>query len=419
MKRNVSSHSHRDEKCKSSRSEDHETGSRARTEEEKLRRRREWMKQKEREREHEKLKEKMILEYEIQRARQKGLPLPKRRLSHQDRSKNESRSPENRHRRTATSNTCKTSILSEKVESSDGTTSLFKGPEGIQVSATELRRIKVDIHRKIMGKTTIGELQRDIINPEDVVLKRRTGEGSKPIFEREEIKGSTKTEEIEEHRTVVAINNENLENKSKTCKKFATSSSPLRSRSRSPRRTSHHSRYDSSKHSKDSYRNDRDRSRGKSKEYQEKDRRHGESRDVEEDHLRERKSHQDHSRSREREERKWDRDSCHRFKDERYYREYQERSRGRSRERRDRDTSRERGVPTSHYFEQIHVPLYYSNFSPRPIMVGPLVPMRGQVPLSSRHMMSPFPLRPFPPRFIPPDMYRLRPPPNPRFGPMY
>lgn len=44
-------------------------------------------------------------------------------------------------------------------------------------------------------------------------------------------------------------------------------------------------------------------------------------------------------------------------------------------------------------------------------MVGPLVPIRGQVPLGTRHMMGP--LRPFPPRFIPPDMYRLRPPPNP------
>lgn len=42
-------------------------------------------------------------------------------------------------------------------------------------------------------------------------------------------------------------------------------------------------------------------------------------------------------------------------------------------------------------------------------MVRPWVPMRGQVP-GSRHIG---PLTPFPPRFIPPDMYRLRPPPNP------
>lgn len=46
-------------------------------------------------------------------------------------------------------------------------------------------------------------------------------------------------------------------------------------------------------------------------------------------------------------------------------------------------------------------------------MVGPLVPIRGQGPLgSNRHPMM-GPLRPFAPRFIPADMYRLRPPLNP------
>lgn len=61
-------------------------------------------------------------------------------------------------------------------KSSDDT-SLFRGPEGTQVSATELRKIKVDIHRVLPGKptTTTDELKRDIINPEDVMLKRRTG----------------------------------------------------------------------------------------------------------------------------------------------------------------------------------------------------------------------------------------------------
>lgn len=47
-------------------------------------------------------------------------------------------------------------------------------------------------------------------------------------------------------------------------------------------------------------------------------------------------------------------------------------------------------------------------------MVGPLVPIRGQVALGgSRHAPMMGPLRPFPPRFVAPDMYRLRPPPNP------
>lgn len=66
-------------------------------------------------------------------------------------------------------------FLHYRLEPSDGTTPLFKGPEGTQVSAAELRRIKVDIHRNVPGKATTDDLQRDIINPEDVLVKRREG----------------------------------------------------------------------------------------------------------------------------------------------------------------------------------------------------------------------------------------------------
>ena len=113
MKRIVSSHSHRDERSRTSRSGDFETGLRSKTEEERLRRRREWMIEQEKLREHEKLKAKMILEYEIRRAREKGLPPPKGRFSHHSRSKSKSKSPEGRHRIT-TSSTSKTAILSKK-----------------------------------------------------------------------------------------------------------------------------------------------------------------------------------------------------------------------------------------------------------------------------------------------------------------
>ena len=84
-----------------------------------------------------------------------------------------SKSPPSRHGRTSVSDTPKT--LSEKLESSNGTTPIFKGPEGTQISVTELRRIKVDIHRSIPGKSTADDLHREIINPEDVVVKRREG----------------------------------------------------------------------------------------------------------------------------------------------------------------------------------------------------------------------------------------------------
>ena len=246
MKRNVSNHSYRDEKLRSSRSENYEIGLR-KTDEERLRRRREWIIEQQKLREHEELKKKKILEYEICRAFEKGLPLPKGTFSHLSCNKSKSKSPRNRHRTVVTSSTSNTFILSEKLEPSDGTTHLFKGPEGIQVDAAELRNIKVyirgnsfteDIHRNVPDEAT-DNLQRDIINFEDIVVKRREGEGSKSIFEREEIKSATvKTEEIVERHTVVA-NNENLENKSEAIKKYTTS------RSRSPRyRSSHHTRFD-------------------------------------------------------------------------------------------------------------------------------------------------------------------------------
>ncbi|XP_076233052.1 uncharacterized protein LOC143178349 isoform X2 [Calliopsis andreniformis] len=403
MKGHASSHLHRDEKHKSSRSED--GALRSRTEEERQRRRREWLIQQEQERRHEKLKKKMILEYEIRRAREKGLPVPKRRYSH---SRSKSESPPSRHRRDPTPCSSKTSILSEKLEPSSGKMLLFKGPEGTQISVTELRKIKVDIHRNIPGKSAINELQRDIVNPEDVVVKRRAGEGSKPIFEREEIQRAvSKVEEVEEHRTVISVNNGNLENKSKTCKRRSISLSPTRTQSRSPRRTSsRHSRHEDHKHDgRETYRSSRDRgrSRDRSRErkdsHKEKDKRRIQSYNVEEDNFRERRSRRDNSRSRERDQRKWDRGSHHR--DERSYREHRGRSRERSRDRRT-DRSRERRIPPTHYIEPVPVPIYYG------------------VPLgSSRHPFMMTPMRPFPPRFGPPDIYRLRPPPNPRFGPMF
>ncbi|CAL7946943.1 unnamed protein product [Xylocopa violacea] len=422
MKRNISNHSHSDEKLRSSRIEEGDTGLRSRTEDERLRRRREWEIQQKKEREHERLKRKMILEYEMRRAREKGLQLPKIKDSHHSRSKSRSKSPKDHHRRTAAASTPTTSILSKKLESSSGTTPLFRGPEGTEVSAAELRRIKVDIHRDIPGKTTTGELQRDIVAPESVMLKRREGEGSRPIFEREEIK-ITKVEETKELRTVVAIDSDNLDYKSKTSKKYTASPNHLRSRSHSPRRTpSRYSRHEGSKHNdRETYRSSRERyrSRHRSREYNERSERHGRSHDAQEIKLRERQSRRDRSNSMDTRQDRWNRDSHHRSsKDDRSYREYRERSRERSRDRTHRDRSRERRIP--HYIEQIPVPIYYSNFPPRPMMVGPLVPIREQIPLGgSRHppIMSPF--APFAPRFIPPNMYRFRPPPTPRFGPMY
>lgn len=54
---------------------------------------------------------------------------------------------------------------------------------------------------------------------------------------------------------------------------------------------------------------ERDRSRGRSREYKEKDKRHSQLNTTRE----ERKGHRDHSRSREREQRIWSRESHHKY----------------------------------------------------------------------------------------------------------
>ncbi|XP_032689083.1 uncharacterized protein LOC116852643 isoform X2 [Odontomachus brunneus] len=146
-----------------------------RNEDEKLRRRREWMRQQELERQHEKLKQQMILNYERKRAETMK---SKRTSSHHSRSKSSSKSPSyDRHRERSSSRLSKSETLFKKLDgSTNGVVPLFKGPEGTQISSTELRRIKVDIRRNIPAKGPITtELQRDILNPEDVILKRREG----------------------------------------------------------------------------------------------------------------------------------------------------------------------------------------------------------------------------------------------------
>ncbi|XP_076665592.1 uncharacterized protein LOC143367531 isoform X2 [Andrena cerasifolii] len=359
MKRHTPRNSHRDEKPKPSRNEDSDAVLRARTEEERRRRRREWMIEQEKMDKHHRLKKKMVMEYEIRRARNMSLAFPEGRCNRPRRSRSDS--PPSRYRRTSAHHTPEDTVLSKKFETSSGTTPLFKGSEGTKISSAELRKIKVDIHRNIPGRVSTNELKRNIHNKEDVVLKRRAGEGSKPIFDREEIKRAiSETEEVEEHRTVLTVNLENSENKLKPLKRHSASLSPTRTRNHSPRRTlSRHPRYDDSKHGHEgSYRSDREKH---------------------------------HSRE---------------WKDgERSYRDHRERRRNHSRGRRqtdrsrERDRSREQCVPGEHYIRPIPIPIYYRNFQPRPLMVQPRGPIRG--PLGGNiHPPMMTPLRTFPPGSI-------------------
>nr|AAS86670.1 complementary sex determiner [Apis mellifera] len=396
MKRNISNYSHHDEKFKQLRNEDNKIDLRSRTKEERLQHRREvWLIQQEREREHERLMKKMILEYELRRIRE---------IEKLGSERSKSRSPDSRDR-SNTSNTSKTVILSDK------------GPEGIQINATELQKIKLEIHRDLPGKSTITtvEVKRDIINPEDVILIRRTGEGSKPIFEREEIKNVlTKINKIEEHDTVLVVNIKKSGNESK---KYATSSNSLRSRT-------HGFQHTSSRYSRE-----RSCSRDRNREYRKKDRQYEKLHNEKEKLLEERTSRKRYSRSREREQNS--------YKNEREYRKYRETSKGRSRDRTERERSKETKIISSNNYnyknynnnynskklyyniiniEQIPVPvpvpIYCGNFPPRPM--GPWISIQEQIP-RFRYIG---PSTPFP-RFIPPNAYRFRPPLNPRFGPTH
>ncbi|XP_018045753.1 PREDICTED: zinc finger CCCH domain-containing protein 13-like isoform X1 [Atta colombica] len=438
----------RSEESRSTRNEDHNifTVLRSRTEEKKQRRRREWQRQQERERQHEKLKQQKILEYERKRA-QALKKYAEEKSSRHSQSKSDSESPLHgryrgrskstasksdngspsyvRYRGRSTSTASKSDNLHEKLdESTNGIVPLFRGPQNAQIDTSELRRIKVDIHRNIPAKGPVTELERAILNPEDVIVKRREGEGCKPIFDREELKKViNKTNEIEEQRTAVFINKEQS---ASTIKSHSLSLSPIRNRVYSGYLSSYQSSHldlNQDKTEKCDTRKDDERSDlEKRREYKEK----YTERDGANKH--------DNNRSRSRERNSHSRP----FIEERSYRDrYREKSNERSYERRDRerernrergrnrdrtktrDRSRERRNIASRYIESpISVPICYGSFPPRPIVVNPMVPLRGQISSMGRgrHPTLMVPVRPFPPRF-PPNMYSLgHPSPNPSEG---
>ncbi|XP_077265958.1 uncharacterized protein LOC143899503 [Temnothorax americanus] len=334
-----------DEKSRSTRSEDHNTYSvlRSRTEDEKQRRRREWQRQQERERQHEKLKQQKILEYERKRAQ--ALKYAEGKSSRHSRSKSGSESPSHlRYRGRSTSTASKSGSLHEKLdEPTSGTVPLFRGPQNAQINTRELRRIKVDIHRNIPVQGPVPELERDILNPEDVIVKRRKGEGCKPIFDREEIKKTTiKTNEIEERRTGVAIDKErervSSTNKSRTSRRRSLFLSPIRNHINSsgyppsyqPRHRIDLKHQDNKRENCDIRKNDGASSLEKRRVYKEKyTERDANKHDA--NRSRSRELHNSYSRP---------------FMEEKSYRDrYCERSNERSYERRDRDRDRDRNKP--------------------------------------------------------------------------
>ncbi|XP_018302462.1 female-specific protein transformer [Mycetomoellerius zeteki] len=262
------------------------------------------------------------------------------------------------------------------------------------------------------------------------IIREEIGEGCKPIFDREELKKIiNKTNEIEERRTVVAIDKEQSAStiKPRSLRKRSLSLSPIRnhvysgypSSYQSSRRVDlkHQDKTEKCDTRKDDGRSDLEKRREYKEKYTERDgvNKH----DTNRSRSRERNSH-----SRPFIEERSYRDRYRERSNERRSYERRDRDRERNRERdrnrdrnKNRDRSRERRDIAPHYIESpIPVPIYYGSFPPRPIVVSPMVPLRGQIPPMGRgrHPTLMAPVRPFPPRF-PPDMYRLgHPPPNPK-----
>nr|AXJ14347.1 transformer male-specific splice variant 1 [Leptopilina clavipes]AXJ14348.1 transformer male-specific splice variant 2 [Leptopilina clavipes] len=213
MRRRSPSASSRDRRSRRSRSEDRRTSDR-RVEGEIDKRREAWLIQQQRARDHEILKQKMILEYELRRA-----ILLKKTEKSSRRSRSTSRSKDR------TKSIPKPAIMSEKFEAPGGSEPLFRGPStSSRPTDAELRQIKVDIHRNISGPVDVNnDLQREIVNPEDVRVKRREGEGQKYILERFDINQPESFESKDEETRIII--NLNIGDSKKLSENFLTSKS--------------------------------------------------------------------------------------------------------------------------------------------------------------------------------------------------
>ncbi|XP_014483787.1 PREDICTED: RNA-binding protein 25-like [Dinoponera quadriceps] len=402
--------------------------------EDKLKCRQEWMCQQELERQRERLKQQMILNYGRKHAE---ITKHNQTSSHRSRSTSSNTLPLYfRHKEKSMSSAAfKSDIVSKKLDgSASGAVPLFKGPEGAQFNIKDLRQIEVNIRRNILVKGPVTELQRDILDPEDVILERREGEGRRPIFDRDEIKKAVS--EVKKQHTLVATNSEQS-GKLRIFKRCSSSLSLNRSRSYSPGYPSHiRSRNAESKHHRrveynychKSDRHDNTDNKEHKEKYIGRDiRRHNNNHSYSE----ERNASSSHSRSIIE-----NRSYCNRYRDR-----YRNRSNERSQEKGDRDKDRDRNRCTErdrnrnrdsfrnrkdtapHCVKPVPMDIYYGTLPPRPLLMSPMVPIpRGQFPLlrGRRHPSLMAPVRSFPPQFIPPDVYRMElPVPNIKYKPMF
>ncbi|XP_037078730.1 serine/arginine repetitive matrix protein 1-like isoform X2 [Pollicipes pollicipes] len=107
-------------------------------------------------------------------------PPPMRRSRSRSPRKQRASSPRGSHR-----------VASDARRSLDGHPDDFFGPWGTRIAVHDLKKITVDIKRNLpKGKRSSSPIIRRIINADDIVLYRRTGEGSRPLLDRPELRSA-------------------------------------------------------------------------------------------------------------------------------------------------------------------------------------------------------------------------------------
>jgi len=86
-----------------------------------------------------------------------------------------------------------------------GDWAVFRGPEMDKIDSRELKKIQIDIRRNIPEhKIRDVPVMRGLLDPLKLMIPRRSNEGSKQIFDREEIvKHAAKDEKVEEQRVMI------------------------------------------------------------------------------------------------------------------------------------------------------------------------------------------------------------------------
>jgi len=97
--------------------------------------------------------------------------------------------------------------LSNKSTGMSGDWAVFRGPEMDKIDTRELKKIQIDIRRSIAEhKIRDGPVFRNLTDPTKLIIPRRSDEGSKKIFDRDEILHhllKDKDEKIDEQRVMI------------------------------------------------------------------------------------------------------------------------------------------------------------------------------------------------------------------------